>query len=79
MLCAASENEVCAANFAICTHLVCGVCAKVCAWCVGYFEPYLGCAHLVCAVRIILKYVSVEVSSLPSGSLFTLLALFHTF
>jgi hypothetical protein len=52
---------VCAANFAIRTHLVCGVCAKVCTWCVEVCKADMGCAHLVCAVQVILKYASVEV------------------
>jgi hypothetical protein len=59
MVCAVSKNVVCAAIFALCTHSVFGVCSKVCARCIGHFEPYLGCIHLVCAAHVLNKYVLV--------------------
>ena len=75
MVCPVSKNGVCAAIFDLCTHPVYGVCTKVCSWCVEVCKADLGCVRQVCAVHVILKYVSVEVSSRPSGGLFTLLAL----
>ena len=44
-VCAVSENGVCVAIFALCTHSVYGVCAKVCAWCVEVCKADLGCVR----------------------------------